>query len=88
MHCAALKKQQLQEAKVDLTKTIATQLDILSNDVNSCTVSPSSNRCDALSDRTINLLMECKTYTNAVIGGPDEPTFSDAEISGLLEQEQ
>ena len=26
--------------------------------------------------------------TNAVIGGTDEPKFSDAEISGLLEHEQ
>ena len=26
--------------------------------------------------------------TNAVFGGTDEPAFSDAEISGLLEHEQ
>ena len=32
--------------------------------------------------------MNCKINTNAVIGSPDEPTFSDAEISGLLKHEQ
>ena len=51
-------------------------------------VLPSSNRHYALNDRTINLLMEGKIGTNAVIGGPDEPTISDAEISELLEQEK
>ena len=29
-----------------------------------------------------------KLHTNAIIGGPDEPTFSDAEISELFEQEK
>ena len=33
------------------------------------------------------LLTKGKLHTNAIIGGPDEPTFSDAEISELLEQE-
>ena len=32
--------------------------------------------------------MEGNIDTNAGIGGTDEPTFSDAEISGLLEHEQ
>ena len=32
--------------------------------------------------------MKGKIDTNAVIGGTDEPTFSDAKISGLLEHEQ
>ena len=32
--------------------------------------------------------MKGKIDTNAVIGGTDEPTFSDAEISGLWEHEQ
>ena len=32
--------------------------------------------------------MECKIDTNAIIGGPDEPTFSGAVISELLEQEK
>ena len=49
---------------------------------------PSSNRHYALNDRTISLLMKGNIYTNAIIGGPDEPTFSDAEISELLEQEK
>ena len=49
---------------------------------------PSSNRHYVLNDRTINLLMKGKIDTNAIIGGPDEPTFSDAEISELLGQEK
>ena len=32
--------------------------------------------------------MNGKIDTNAVVGGTGEPTFSDAEISGLLEHEQ
>ena len=51
-------------------------------------VLPSSNRHYALNDRTLNLLRKGKIYTNAIIGGPDEPTFSDAGISELLEQEK
>ena len=31
--------------------------------------------------------MKGKIGTNAIIGGPDEPKFSDAEISELLEEE-
>ena len=31
--------------------------------------------------------MKGKLDTNAIIGGPDEPKFSDAEISELIEQE-
>ena len=34
------------------------------------------------------LLTKGKLHTNAIIGGPDEPTFSDAEISELFEQEK
>ena len=44
---------------------------------------PSSNSYYALNDRTINLLMKGKIDTNAIIGGPDESKFSDAEISEL-----
>ena len=51
-------------------------------------VLPTSNIQYALNDRTIHLLMKGNIDTNAVIGGTDEPTFSDAEISGLLEHEQ
>ena len=48
---------------------------------------PSSNRYYALNDRTIHLLMEGKNDMSAVTGDVDSPTFGDAEISGLLEQE-
>ena len=49
-------------------------------------ISPSSNKCYALNDRTINLLMKCKIDMDAVTGEVGAPKFSDAEISGLLEQ--
>ena len=49
-------------------------------------VLPSSNRHYALNDRTSNLLGKGKIYTDAIVGGPDEPTFSDAEISELPKQ--
>ena len=48
---------------------------------------PSINRYYALNDRTINLLMKGKIDTDAVTGDVDSPNFSDAEISGILEQE-
>ena len=32
--------------------------------------------------------MKGKIDTNAIVGGPDEPKFSDAEISELTEQEK
>ena len=48
---------------------------------------PSSNRQYDLNDRTINLLMNGKIDINAVTGDVDAPKFSDAEISGLLEQD-
>ena len=67
---------------------MATQLDVLSNDKNIGMMLPSSNRHYALNDRTSNLLRKGKIETNAIIGGPDEPTFSDAEISELLGQEK
>ena len=51
-------------------------------------VLPTCNIYYASNDRTIHLLMKGKNDNNAVIGGTDEPTFSDAEISGLLEHEQ
>ena len=46
----------------------------------------SSNRFYALNYRTINLLMKGRTDMNAVAGEVGTPKFSDAEISGLLEQ--
>ena len=48
---------------------------------------PSSNRYYALNDRTISILMKGEIGTNATIGGPGEPKFSDAETSELLEEE-
>ena len=48
---------------------------------------PTSNKYYVLNDRTINLLMKGNIDTNAVTGGVDEPEFSDAEISWLLDQE-
>ena len=92
LYLEILKNGQVENVKVDLnkiiTKTLATQLDSLSNDIKLFMVSPSSNRHYALNDRTLNLLRKGKIYTNAIIGGSDEPTFSDAEISELLGQER
>ena len=51
-------------------------------------VLPSSNRHYALNDRTLSLLRQGKIYTDAIIGGSNEPTYSDAEIIELLEQEK
>ena len=48
---------------------------------------PSGNRHYALNNRTINRLMKGKIDMNAVADEVDAPKFSDAEISGLLEQE-
>ena len=59
----------------------------MSNDVKLMMILPSSNRHYDLNDRTINLLMKGKIDMNAVTGEVDAPKFSDAEISGLLEQE-
>ena len=41
-----------------------------------------------MNNRGINRLMNGKTNTTAETGGVDDPNFSDAEISGLLEHEQ
>ena len=46
----------------------------------------SSNRRYALNGRILNLLRKGSIETYAIIGGPDEPTSSDAEISELLGQ--
>ena len=48
---------------------------------------PSSNRYYVLNNRTINLSMKGGIDMNAVTGEVDAPRFSDAEISGLLEQD-
>ena len=59
----------------------------MSDDAKWMVILPSSNTYYALNDRTIHLLMKGKVDTNAVAGDVDSLTFSDAEISGLLEQE-
>ena len=83
---------QVENFKINLTKmnikTLATQLDLLSNGRQVFMVLPSSNRHYALHDRTLHLLRKGKIDTDAITGGPDEPTFSDAEISELPEQEK
>ena len=68
-------------------KTSTTNLGLLSSAVHFMMVLLSSNRYYALNDRTINLLVKGKIDMNAVAGEVDAPKFSDAEISGLLEQE-
>ena len=54
----------------------------MSNDVTLMMILPSSNRHYVLHDKTKGTL-----EMNAVTGEVDAPKFSDAEISGLLEQE-
>ena len=69
-------------------KTLATQLDLLSSGIKLSMVLPSINIHYDLNYRTLNQLRKGEIDTDAIIGGPDEPTFSDAEISELLEQEK
>ena len=66
---------------------MATRIGVLSDGLKLTMILPSSNRYYALNDRTINLLLKGKIDTNAIIGAPDEPKFSDAEIRDLIEQE-
>ena len=86
-----LKNRQIKKVRIDLTKihirALASRIGVLSDGLKLTMILPSSNRYYALNDRTINLLMKGKLDTNAIIGGPDEPKFSDAEISELIEQE-
>ena len=86
-----LKSRKIKKVRIDWTKinirALATRLGVLSDGLKLTMVLPSSNRYHALNDRAVNLLLKCKTDTNAIIGGPEEPTFSDAEIRGLIDQE-
>ena len=66
---------------------LTTKLDLLSGGVRLVMILHSRSICYALNERTINLLMKGKIDMNAVTGELDAPKFSDAEISGLLEQE-
>ena len=67
---------------------MASRIGVLSEGLKLTMILPSSNRYYALNDRTINLLMKGNIDTYAIIGGLDEPKFSDAEISELIEQEK
>ena len=86
-----LKNRQIKKVRIDLTKihirALASRIGVLSDGLKLTMILPSSNRYYALNDRTINLLMKGKIDTNAIIGAPDEPKFSDAEIRDLIEQE-
>ena len=86
-----LKNRAIKKVRIDLTKinikALATRIGVLSDGLKLTMILPSSNRYYALNDRTINLLMKGKIDTNATIGGPEAPTFSDAAISDLLEEE-
>ena len=69
------------------TRALASRIGVLSEGLKLTMILPSSNRYHALNERAMNLLMKGKIDTNAIIGGPHEPKFSDAEIGELLEQE-
>ena len=85
-----LKNRQIKKIRIDLTKinirALASRIGVLSEGLILTMILPSSNRYYALHDRTINLLMKGNIGTNAIIGGADEPKFSDSEISELIEQ--
>ena len=87
-----LKSRKIKKVRIDLTKTniraLASRIGVLSDGLKLTMVLPSSNKYYALNDRTVNLLMKGKIDTNAVIGAPDEPKFSDAEIRDLIGQEK
>ena len=87
-----LKNGQIQHVKVDLTKinikTIATQFDLLSNDINIFMILPSNNRHYVLNDRTLNLVRKGNIDLNSIMHqSAKPPTFSDSEIGELIEQE-
>ena len=69
-------------------RALASRIGVLSEGLTLTMILPSSNRYHALTYRTINLLMNGNIDTNAIIGGPDGPKFSDSEISELIEQEE
>ena len=66
---------------------MASRIGVLSDGLKLTMILPSSNIYYALNDRTINLLLKDKIDTNAIIGAPDKPKSSDAEIRDLIEQE-
>ena len=84
-----LKNNHIQNVKVDLTKTntktLATQLGVLSEDVKLYTELLTSRRYYALNDRTINLLMG-GGIGMSVVGGQEAVlnTISDAELVDII----
>ena len=88
-----LKNNQTQKVKIDLTKinikTLATQLGVLSEDVELYMKLLTSNRYYALNDRTINLLMKGDIDMSATTSGPAEViTDSYKEVVDLINVEQ
>ena len=89
-----LKNNQNQHVKVDLHKvnirTLASQVDVLSEDVKLYMKLLTSNIYYALNDRTVNLLMKGDIDMSATASGTSggEPGFSDGEIREKLEQEK
>ena len=88
-----LKNNQTQNVKIDLTKinikTLATQLGVLSEDVELYMKLLTSNRYYALNDRTINLLMKGNIDMSVVVG--EEAivnTISDAELVDIIAEER
>ena len=90
-----LKKNEIQKVKVDLgkidIKTLASQIDVLSEDVKLYMKLLTANRYHALNDRTINMLSQGEVDmwpTSAEFGAvPASNTASDAEVEKLLDIE-
>ena len=87
-----LKNNQIQNAKVDLTKvnikTLASQVGVLSEDVKLYMKLLTSNRYYALNDRTINLLLKSDIDMSAVVGEEGQlVSVSDAEVVAIIGEE-
>ena len=68
-------------------KPFATEIGILSHDVKLFMISPLSNLHYVLNYTTTSLLMKGQVDESAVTVGVDDPIFSDAEGSNLIEQD-
>ena len=83
--------RKIKKVRIDLNRinirALASRIGVLGDGSKLAMVLPPSSRYYALNDRTVNLLMKGNIDTNAIIGAPDEPKFSDAEIRDLIEQE-
>ena len=87
-----LKNNQIQNVKVDLTKvntkTLASQIGVLSEDVKLYMKLLTSNRYYALNDRTINLLLKSDIDMSAVVGEEGQlVSVSDAEVVAIIGEE-